>query len=177
MAVLDGSLGVLPGRVGVWRACGAFLVVTGWPWCRRGRSLPGHPGTVVWEVPGQRVAAGVWCSLALFVVLRGCWWWLGAPFRPPCCWCAGRPSTGLSGCMVARVLQARAVGAVGGAGPCDGGCEGVRAVCGPTALVGTVARVGGGGRCARGTRDGVMRCSVPLKVRGLSGPAGLGRGG
>ena len=46
--------------------------------------------------------------------------------------------------MVARMLQARAVGAVGGAGPCGGGGEGVLAVCGTTAMAGMVVRVGGG---------------------------------
>ena len=69
------------------------------------------------------------------------------------------------------------MGAVGGAGPCGGGGEGVLAVCGTMALVGTVVRVGGGGGCARGTRDGVVRCGAPRGVGGLWGPAALGHGG
>ena len=59
---------------------------------------------------------------------------------------------------------------------CSGG-EGVLAVCGTMALVGTVVRVGGGGGCARPTRDGVVRCGAPRGVDGLWGPAELGRGG
>ena len=59
------------------------------------------------------------------------------------------------------------MGAIGGAGPSGSGGEGVLAVCGTMALVGTVVRVGGGGGCARGTRDGVVRCAAPRGVGGL----------
>ena len=62
------------------------------------------------------------------------------------------------------------MGAVGGAGPCGGGGEGVLVVCGTMALVGTVVRVGGGGGCACGTRDGVVRCSAPRGTVAFWGP-------
>ena len=50
-------------------------------------------------------------------------------------------------------------------------------VCGTMALVGTLVMVVGGGGCARGTRDGVVRFGAPHWVGGLWGPAALGRGG
>ena len=62
------------------------------------------------------------------------------------------------------------MGAVGGAGPCGGGVEGVLVVCGTLALVRTVVRVGGGGGCVCGTRDDVVRCGVPRGEGGLWGP-------
>ena len=75
------------------------------------------------------------------------------------------------------MLRTHAVGASGGAGPCDGGGEGVSAVCGNTALVGTVVRAGGCRRCVCGTRDGVVRCSAPCGSGGLSAPFAQGHGG
>ena len=49
-AVLDRSLGVSQGRLGVACACRAVLAVPGWLRCRStgGRWLPGHPG--LWSV-------------------------------------------------------------------------------------------------------------------------------
>ena len=87
-AVLDRSLGVLLGRVGVACACRAVLADPGLPRWRgmAGRWLPGHPGRPV--VRRQRVAAGGWCLLAWVRVGGGCRWWWGAPCRPWCCWCA-----------------------------------------------------------------------------------------
>ena len=81
------------------------------------------------------------------------------------------------GVFVARMVRARVVGPVGGAGRSGGGGEGVLAVCRIAALVGTVARVVGGGRCARGTRDGAVPCGAPPGVGGLWRTAALGRGG
>ena len=72
---------------------------------------------------------------------------------------------------------AGAVSAVGGAGPCGGGGERVLAVCGTMALVGTAVRVGGGGGCACGTPDGVVRGGAPRGVGGLWESAAVGRGG
>ena len=68
------------------------------------------------------------------------------------------------------------MGGGGGAGPC-GGAEGVLAVRGTMAQVGTPVRVGGGGGCARGTGDGVVRCGAPRGVGVLWRLASLGRGG
>ena len=59
-AVLDGSLGIPPGRVGVACSCRAVLAVPGWLRCpgTAGRWLPGHPGGAV--VRRQLMAAGGW---------------------------------------------------------------------------------------------------------------------
>ena len=54
------------------------------------------------------------------------------------------------------------MGAVGGAGPCAGGGEGVLALCGTMALVGTVVMVCGSGQSTHGTRDGEVRCGAPM---------------
>ena len=67
------------------------------------------------------------------------------------------------------------MGAVGGAGSCGGGIEGVLVVCGTTALMDMVVRVDGGSGCARGTCDGVVRCGASRGVGGLWGLAALGR--
>ena len=65
VAVLDGNVGVLLGRVGVAFAFRAVLAVPGWLRCRGtgGRWLPGHPGGAVVRRPW--LAAGGWCLLGL----------------------------------------------------------------------------------------------------------------
>ena len=80
------------------------------------------------------------------------------------------------GCTVAQMSWARTLGAEVGAGACGGGGKVVLAVCGTMVLVGAVVRVGGGGRCARGIHDGVVRCVVPRGPGGLCWPSALGRG-
>ena len=84
-AVLDGSLSVMPGCVGVVCACRAVLPVSGFPRCRGtgGRWLPGHLGEAL--VRRQRAAVGGWCLLAWVAEWGGSRWWWGAPCSPWCC--------------------------------------------------------------------------------------------